>query len=307
MNDFSPQRPLRIGTRQSPLALWQATAVRRLLSAHVPEESLQLVPMVSTGDQVTGPLHEHGGKGLFVKELDVALLAGEIDIAVHSLKDVPGQLVQGLVLAACMERGLPYDVLIHRDLDVCVDFAGLPAGSRVGTSAPRRAMQVRALRDDLEILPIRGNVATRLGKLSAGEYDAVIMAEAGLDRLGMLPPHAKRVSLDTMLPAVGQAVVTVAVHEDKVKLQELVRTACHHEITGIAVAAERALLETIAGDCHTPLAGYATVDDEQQVTLQAFYASPDGASCCRHQMQASVSVAEELGQNMAEHVCATIV
>lgn len=264
---------LRIGTRRSPLALWQAEWARRGLQRLHPQGQIVLVPMTTSGDRVAGVLADHGGKGLFVKELDQALLQGTIDVAVHSLKDIPGQLADGVVIAAVSARADPFDVLIaHHD----GGWAGLPAGARVGSSSPRRAWQLRALRPDVQILPLRGNVGTRLRHLASGACDAILLAAAGLQRLGLQPAHAVTLSVPDMIPAVGQGVMAVTARADDAATIAVLQAACHDAATAVCVAAERALLTAIGGDCFTPLAGFCTQRGDT-LQLHAFLAAPDGA------------------------------
>lgn len=284
---------IRLGTRRSPLALWQAEWVAARVQ---PLADVTLVPMESTGDRTAGPLWQAGGKGLFVKELDHALVAGDIDIAVHSTKDVPGVLADGVALAAFAERADPADLLISR---TGAALERLPHGACVGTSSPRRQWQLLHARPDLRILPLRGNVATRLGKLDAGEYDAIVLAKAGVDRLGITLPQATVMPLDQMLPAVGQGALAIAVRTNDATTAALVRAACAHAATETCVGAERALLAAIGGDCHTPLAGYAELHGNELI-LRAFLSDVDGSNLRRVQMHGPAAAPQQLGHLVAK-------
>lgn len=288
-------RVLRLGTRRSPLALWQAEWARQALARRHPGMRSVLVPMMTAGDRVPGALAEHGGKGLFVKELDRALLRGEIDVGVHSLKDIPGQLADGVVIAAVSARANPFDVLISHQDD---GWAGLPAGARVGSSSPRRSWQLRAVRPDVQILPLRGNVETRLRHLASGAFDAILLAAAGLERLGLRPAHATTLPVADMIPAVGQGVIAITACADDSTTRAALQAACHDAATAVCVAAERALLAAIGGDCFTPLAGFCTQRGDT-LQLHAFLAEPDGTHPRRVACAGDAQHPEPLGQQVA--------
>lgn len=288
------RRDMRLGTRQSPLALWQARWVADRVRSTFPEQSVTLIPMTTSGDRVRGVLGPHGGKALFVKELDEALRAGAIDCAVHSLKDVPGVLDRGIAIAACSPRGAAHDLCVTPNGTALAD---LPDGARVGTSSPRRHWQLRALHPALALVPMRGNVQTRLRKMQDGAFDAIILAAAGVKRLG-LTVHGEILPTDRIIPAVGQGTLAITVRADDTETMACVRAACHDAQNDIVTCAERALLAAIGGDCDTPLAGYAVLAGDV-LTLRAFLATPDGARQVRHAMRGDAAHAEALGKQMA--------
>ncbi|MBI4237120.1 MAG: hydroxymethylbilane synthase [Deltaproteobacteria bacterium] len=289
---------LRIGTRRSPLALWQAEWLCARVRERCADVEPLLVPMQTSGDRVQGPLHLHGGKGLFVKELDAALLAGTIDCAIHSLKDVPGILAEGVALGAISTRESPWDLLVLREP---WPLAALPRGARIGTSSPRRRWQLSAWRPDLQVVELRGNVGTRLQHVTDGTLDGTVLAEAGVRRLGLVPAHAVRLPLEIMIPAIGQGVLAVTVRPDDAAATTTVRQACHDPREAVLVAAERALLAEIEGDCHTPLAGLATWDGDA-IRLQAFLAMADGQRMCRETEVGSAAQAAALGTALARRL-----
>lgn len=291
---MSPAADIRLGTRGSPLALWQAHWVKDRLEQGG-ETRVGVVPIRTTGDRVTDrPLAAIGGKGLFTRELDRALLEGRIDLAVHSLKDLPFRLHEGIRIAALLERGDPRDAFISRR--GCLD--ALPAGSRIGTSSLRRRAQILHRFPGLRVSDLRGNVDTRLGKLEAGELDAIVLSGAGLTRLG----HAARITewLDvaTMLPAVGQgAIVALCRTDDAAASARL--GALDHSPTRHAVTAERAMLERLEGNCQVPIAGHAVLRGER-VELTGLVASPDGTTLIREAMEGEDPVA--LGHRLGDHL-----
>ncbi|MGB6351643.1 MAG: hydroxymethylbilane synthase [Pseudolabrys sp.] len=267
---------LRIGTRGSPLALVQARMVRSRLAAAIgaDEEAIELVVIRTTGDIIQDrPLAEEGGKGLFTKEIEEALLDGRVDLAVHSAKDMPTILPDGLILAACLEREDPRDVFISREASA---LTNLPQGARLGTGSLRRQAIAMRARPDLQVVPLRGNVETRLRKLEAGEVDATLLALAGLKRLG-LDKHATHImSADEFLPAVGQGAVGIEVRASDRRVREYL-TRIDHAETSIAVACERAFLAALDGSCKTPIAGHATVSGDA-VHFHGLIARPDGSA-----------------------------
>jgi hydroxymethylbilane synthase len=293
---------LRIGTRKSPLALWQARHVAALLRSREPGLEVELVQVVTKGDKILdSPLAKVGGKGLFVKEIEEQLLAGTVDLAVHSLKDMPADLPKGLVLAAVPVREDPRDALVtskHRHLD------DLPQGARVGTSSLRRACQLKHWRKDVEIVSIRGNVQTRLRKIE-GELDAGVLAAAGLKRLDLASRIAELIAPERILPAVGQGVLALEAREGDPRV--LPRLAALEDApTRVAVTAERAFLQRLGGGCQVPIAAYATVDGDA-IDFRGMVGHPDGsrvvefAQRCRF---ASLAEVAALGVRGAEDVLA---
>jgi len=258
-------QPIRIATRGSKLALIQAQAVKDRLAAALgwgseADAMCRIVPIKTTGDRIHDrTLVEEGGKGLFAKEIEEALLAGDVDLAVHSAKDMPSVLPRGLGLAATIERGDPRDVFIARD---GTPFASLKPGARLGTSSVRRRAQALRARRDLSLVVLRGNVDTRLARLAAGEVDAVLLAKAGTDRLGLVPEGAEILAPETWLPALCQGAIGIELKEDDARMREIVRAIDHRE-TSIAIACERAFLGALDGSCRTPVAGLARVRGER--------------------------------------------
>jgi hydroxymethylbilane synthase len=266
---------INIGTRGSPLALAQAQLTKAaLLAAHadLKSENITIVPIKTTGDKVQDrTLSEIGGKGLFTKEIEEALLDGRVDLAVHSMKDMPTFLPAGLVIAAMLEREDPRDVLISPVAD---SIEKLPQGAIVGTASLRRQAQVLALRPDLKVQPLRGNVGTRLEKLSRGEAAATLLALAGLKRLGRVEAATAILSTDAFLPAVAQGAIGIEIRENDPRIAALV-APINHEPTTIAVTAERAMLAVLDGSCRTPIAGHAEIFGTQ-LRLRGLIALPDG-------------------------------
>lgn len=268
-------RALRIGTRGSRLARAQAAMVAETLSALMSHVTVELVEVQTTGDAVSAARPRGGyeaADGQFTAELERALLDGRVDLAVHSLKDLPTALTPGLTIAAVPERADPRDCLLTRFPG---GLAGLPTGATVGTSSPRRAAQLLASRPDLVTGPIRGNVPTRIERMKRGEYDAVLLACAGLDRLGIVIGDAARLPLDLILPAPGQGALAVQARADEAELIHAL-AAIDHASTRVAVEAERALLRAIGGGCLAPLAAFGEVEDGL-LRLRAAYAHADGA------------------------------
>lgn len=263
-------RRLVIATRESRLALWQAHHVRDRLSALYPECSVELLGMTTTGDQILDrTLSEIGGKGLFTKELEVALADGRADLAVHSLKDVPMELPQGFALAAVLEREDPRDAFVsvhHASLE------DLPQGARIGTSSLRRAAQLAQLRPDLNILPLRGNLDTRLGKLDRGDYDAIVLAAAGLKRLGLSDRIRQLLPAQTSLPAPGQGALGIEILSDRTDVRACLAPLVDRK-TWIEVTAERAVSRALGGSCRIPLAAYAVVQPDGRLQLDALLAT----------------------------------
>jgi len=291
---MSPAR-LTIGTRGSDLALAQTNMVADQLRAAHPDlaapDAIAIEVIKTTGDRVQDrPLAEIGGKGLFTKEIEEALLDGRIDLAVHSMKDLETVLPDGLTIAATLEREDPRDVLLAKDATTIAD---LPQSAVVGTASLRRGAQILAARPDLKVVPFRGNVNTRIAKLEAGEVDATILALAGLRRLGMTEYEARAIPVTEMLPAVAQGAIGLECRaDDEATLAYL--SALDHVPTAQAVAAERALLAALDGSCRTPIAGLATVNGGT-LSLQALIATPDGATVHRDAREGSASDAAAIG------------
>jgi len=289
---------VRIGTRGSRLALVQAEAVAAGLRAR--GARVEIVSIRTSGDQLaTVPLADFGGKALFIKEVEDALLAGHVDVAVHSLKDMPAALPPGLTLAAFPRREDPSDVLVTRAGRGLDD---LPTGARVGTSSLRRRVLLQRMRPDLLDVPIRGNVDTRLRKLAEGQYDALVLARAGLVRLGIEPPGMVRLSVDTFLPAAGQGILGVEARAGEAPLLELLATLDHTE-TRIQAEAERAFLHRLGAGCHTPVAGFARLD-AAALSVAGLVASVDGATVLTATVSGAPAAARALGEKLAEELLA---
>jgi len=293
-----PSTPLRIGTRGSPMALIQAGLVRnRLLVAH-PERAVELVTIRTTGDRVqTRLLSEIGGKGLFTKEIEEALLDRRIDLAVHSLKDMETVLPAGLVIGAVLRRDDPRDALVARD---GTRLANLPQGARIGTASLRRRAQLLRLRPDLDVAPIRGNVDTRLNKLASGEVDALVVALCGLERLGKAEIVSEILEPAVMLPAVGQGALAIECREADERMRQLL-VPLNDLDCAACVAAERAMLAALDGSCRTPIAGLATIVGDR-LHLEALLLSPDGDAERRGQISGAIGDAVALGAELGERL-----
>lgn len=289
---------LRIATRQSPLALWQAHYVKDRLMACHPELQVELVPMVTRGDVILDtPLAKVGGKGLFVKELELALLEDRADIAVHSMKDVPVEFPPGLGLTTICERDDPRDAFVSNHFD---SIDALPAGSVVGTSSLRRQCQLAADRPDLVIRSLRGNVGTRLGKLDNGDYDAIILAVAGLKRLGLEDRIREALSPEQSLPAVGQGAVGIECRLDDAHTRTLL-APLNHADTAVRVCAERAMNTRLEGGCQVPIGSYAELS-HGEIWLRALVGAPDGSRMVRGERRGPAEDAKELGISLAEEL-----
>jgi hydroxymethylbilane synthase len=285
---------LAIGSRGSKLALWQAHWVKARLEELGCECRIEIIH--TTGDKITDvALSKVGTKGLFTKEIEEALLGGSIDLAVHSLKDMPTEVPGGLTLAAMPVREDARDAVVGKTI------AQLPVGARVGTSSLRRTAQLRALRTDLVIENIRGNVDTRLRKLDEGQYDAILLASAGLLRLGWHDRIAELLEPETMCPAVGQGALTIETRDDGGTAFEICRRM-DDQSTRIAVTAERAVLATLGGGCQVPIGAYATVDGH--VSLRAIVVSPDGSQIVRGSLEGPANDAERVGRALGEQLLA---
>jgi len=293
----SPHR-LRIATRESRLALWQANHVAGLLKARYPSCAVSLVGMTTRGDQIQDrPLSDIGGKGLFTKELELALLDGSAELAVHSLKDVPMDLPDAFELACVLERADPRDAFVSNRY---AELAQLPAGALVGTSSLRRAAQLRERFPALRIEPLRGNLDTRLAKLDAGQYDAIVLAAAGLKRLGLAARIRQVMPPDLLLPAPGQGVLGIEIRKDLAEVREALAFV-NHRATLLAVAAERAVSRQLGGNCRTPLGAYAHLLPDGQLRIDALLADADGA-IRRAGLQETVASADQarlLGERAA--------
>ncbi|MCY1262052.1 Porphobilinogen deaminase [compost metagenome] len=291
-------REIRIATRKSALALWQAEYVKARLEQAHPGIRVSLVPMVSKGDKLLdAPLAKIGGKGLFVKELETALLENEADIAVHSMKDVPMDFPEGLGLYCICEREDPRDAFVSNRFD---SLDALPAGSVVGTSSLRRQAQLLARRPDLKIQFLRGNVNTRLAKLDAGEYDAIILAAAGLIRLGFQDRIRSSISVEDSLPAGGQGAVGIECRSADSEIHALL-APLHHQATALRVTAERALNKHLNGGCQVPIACYAILEGDQ-LWLRGLVGEPNGGRLLRAEARAASADAEALGVKVADEL-----
>lgn len=289
---------LRIATRQSPLALWQAHYVQQRLMAAHPGLRVELVPMVTKGDIILDtPLAKVGGKGLFVKELEQALLDGRADLAVHSMKDVPVAFPQGLGLVTICEREDPLDAFVSHRFN-CVD--DLPQGAVVGTSSLRRQCQLSARRPDLIIRSLRGNVGTRLSKLDAGDYDAIILAVAGLKRLGLSDRIRHAMPAEESLPAVGQGAVGIECRLDDAQTITLL-SVLNNDDTAIRVKAERAMNTRLEGGCQVPIGSFALLEDDE-LWLRGLVGSPDGKTMIRGERRGRREDAEKMGISLAEEL-----
>lgn len=291
---------LRIATRESPLALWQAEYVKKHLEAAHPELVVELLPMTTRGDQLlNSPLAQIGGKGLFIKELEVALMDGRADIAVHSMKDVPVEFPEGLTLAVICERE------DYRDAFVSNDYASLdelPQGAIVGSSSLRRQCQLHARRPDLQIVDLRGNVNTRLRKLDEGQFAAIILASAGLIRLGMAERIRQHLPIDVSLPAGGQGAVGVECRENDARILGLLE-CLHHEPTAACVRAERAMNSRLQGGCQVPIAALAELSAGPEgplLHLRGLVGTVDGSNVLRSEISGPMHLGETLGEIVAD-------
>ena len=289
-----------LGTRGSMLARWQAGFVAQALRAAHPDLVVDEKIIVTECDRLSsGPLWNAGGKGLWVKEIEAALLAGEIDLAVHSMKDVPGALAEGLAVVAVPARADVRDAVVSRS---GLKLDQLPASARVGTTSLRRACQLKAVRSDFQIEILRGNLDTRLRKVAEGVVDAAILACAGLDRLAFADRIAERLSADRMLPAAGQGALAIEARSADARVRSLTE-ALNHQETALAVAAERAFLARLGASCRTPVAGYAQLVGGQ-VVLRGLVGRPDGTQLIADMIAGDPSRAEELGVSLADTLLA---
>ena len=289
-------KPVVIGTRGSRLALWQAEWVRAALAQRFPGADFELAIIKTEGDKILDvPLAKVGGKGLFVKEIEEALLHGRADLAVHSMKDMPSEIPAALAIGAVPEREIPADVLISRSGLVLKE---LPAGGVVGTSSLRRAAQLRHLRPDLEVVPLRGNVETRLRKLDTERLAAVVLAAAGVKRLGLEQRVSEYLDHEAMLPAVGQGALCIEIREEDARIGPMV-AALEDPATRTVVSGERAFLKRLQGGCQVPIAGHGRLDGAQ-FTLTGLVADFDGGTVIKHRLSGPAAAAERIGIELAE-------
>lgn len=291
---------LRIATRSSPLALWQAEEVSRLLSELYPQLTVSLVKMKTRGDKMLdAPLAKVGGKGLFVKELEIGILEGRADIAVHSMKDVPVDFPEGLELGLIMEREDPRDAFVSNRFN---SLAEMPPGTLVGTSSLRRQTQIKGRYPHLKIDWLRGNVNTRLRKLDDGEYDAIILASAGLIRLGFNDRIKAAIEPEECLPAIGQGVLGIEIRSNDEAVRKLLAPLGHPATTTL-VSAERAMNKTLNGGCQVPIAGHAIFEGDE-IYLRGLVGEPDGSRILRAEIRGSAESAEDLGIALAKELIA---
>lgn len=296
-------RTLKIATRESPLALWQAEHIRAQLQQIHSGLEVELLGMTTRADQwLQTPLAKIGGKGLFVKELEEAMLRGEADLAVHSMKDVPMDFPEGLKLEVIGEREDPRDAFVSNKYG---SFQELPEGAVLGTSSLRRQCQLMQLRPDLQVKSLRGNVNTRLRKLDEGEFDAIILASAGLQRLGFIDRITERLEAEICMPAGGQGAIGIEIRSEDEELAELLRPLAHREST-ICVSAERAMNKHLNGGCQVPIAGYAEIRGEarERVRLRALVGDASGTTILRAEAEGAAEDAEKIGLEVAEQLLA---
>ena len=287
---------LKIATRKSPLAIWQAEFVKSKLETIYPDLKVELVKMTTQGDQIlNSPLSKIGGKSLFIKELEVGIMEGRADIAVHSMKDVPYELPQGFEIGAILERENPFDAFVSNDFNSIQD---LPIGAKLGSCSLRRIVQVKAMRPDLEILDLRGNVNTRLKKLDDGEYDAIILACSGLTRLGFDNRIKQDLSPDDSLPAVGQGALGIEIEANDHEISSLIKPLIHQK-TQIEVNAERALNAALQGGCSVAIGAFATSEDSK-LTLSGMVGNVDSGEIIRVQETGETSKPIDLGIRAAK-------
>lgn len=294
------KKVIRIATRKSPLALWQAEHVAERLEKAFPDVKTELVKMVTRGDKILdSPLAKIGGKGLFVKELEQGMLEGTADIAVHSMKDVPVEFPEGLHLAVILNREDPTDAFVSNKYPSLND---LPSHAKVGTCSLRRQCQIKERFPDAEILSLRGNVNTRLAKLDAGEFDAIILASAGLKRLGMGDRITECLDPDISLPAIGQGAIGIECRADDQQINDYLKVL-HDQPTTIRLTAERAMNERLNGGCQVPIAGFAEIQGDT-LLMRGLVGSPDGVTLYRAERKGSFAEAKEIGIAIADDLLA---
>jgi len=295
-----------IGTRGSKLALWQAEWTRDALIKRYPDSQIDIIKIKTTGDKITDvPLAQVGGKGLFVKEIEEALLKGEIDLAVHSMKDVPTEFPRGLHLAVICRREDPRDAFVSRlnqKTFAFQRFRDLPKNAKVGTSSLRRACQLLHVRPDLKIEHLRGNLDTRLRKLDEGRYDAIILAAAGIKRLGLDHRITETLSFEVSLPAIAQGAIGIECRTDDGVIRSLIAPLNHRE-TSLCVKAERAFLQRLEGGCQVPIAAHARIlGDSSTLVLEGLVGSINGENIIREHLEGRVTQPEPLGIQLAENL-----
>lgn len=291
---------LKIATRRSPLALWQAEHVKARLESLHPGLEVVLVPIKTQGDIILNtPLSKIGGKGLFVKELEACMLSGEADIAVHSMKDVPMQFPEGLMLGPILERHAPTDAFVSNNY---ASLAELPAGKIVGTSSLRRSCQLLASRPDLKVEWLRGNIQTRMAKLDAGEYDAILLATSGLQRMGLDARVRQDIPAEVSLPACGQGALGIELRVNDARSAELVAPLNHID-SATCVLAERAMNTRLQGGCQVPIGGYAILEGDE-IWLRALVGEPEGSTILRAQARGPAQDPQALGVQVAEDLLA---
>lgn len=291
------RRHLVIATRGSALALWQANWVKDALESIDNSVTISLNIIKTKGDAFPdAPLANVGGKGLFVKEIENALLEGRADLAVHSMKDMPMELPEGLIIGCVPKRADPRDCFVS---NLYPDIGSLPRGAKVGTGSLRRQAQLLAPRPDLVMTPLRGNVDTRLRKMDEGQVDAVILAAAGLTRLGLRRPYAKLLPTNIMLPAAGQGALGIECNEENYELLVLL-ASLEDRHARVCVDAERAVIRALHGGCHAPIAANAAMIDEERLTLRGLVGEPGGARLLREQMDGDASLSEQTGEAVAQ-------
>jgi len=287
-----------IGTRGSALALWQAEWVKSALIRHYPSLSVNLEIIKTKGDKILDvPLAKVGGKGLFVKEIEEALLNGGIDLAVHSMKDMPAEIPDGLCIGAVPERETPNDVLISRDN---LPLSELPDGARIGTSSLRRSSQLLNFRPDITIKPLRGNLGTRIKKLETEGLDAIVLAAAGVKRLNLENKISEYINLETLLPAVGQGALCIETRKNDPDTHEIL-SQLDHPVTHQVITGERAFLHRLEGGCQVPMAAYGTIDG-YQLTITGMVAEIDGSKIIKHIITGPATDAEKIGTELAERL-----
>lgn len=291
---------IRIATRESALALWQAEYVKELLQSHFPDLQVEIVGITTRGDKILDkPLSKVGGKGLFVKELETALFEGTADIAVHSMKDVPMQLPDGMSIATICERADPRDAFVSNDYQ---NLEALPSGAKLGTSSVRRKSQISALRPDLDYVDLRGNVGTRLRKLDEGNYAAILLAVAGLERLELSDRITYKFPVETSIPAAGQGAVGIECRSDDQETLSMLQLL-NHEPTFMCVSAERAMSRSLNANCEAPVAAYAQLIGKN-LNLVGLVARLDGSQIMIDKMAGDASQAEQLGIQLADKLIA---
>lgn len=298
MPDNNNHITLRLGTRKSPLALAQAEQVKSHLLSVWKNISVEIVHIITSGDKfVSNPLSDIGGKGLFTKEIEEGLLDGSLDIAVHSMKDMPTKLPDGLIIGAMLEREDPRDMLLGKGIKGISD---LPQGAVFGTSSLRRGAQIKIRRPDVQIVPFRGNVQSRLAKLERGEVQATMLAKAGLNRLAMKDIEGAVLSVEEFLPAIAQGAIGIECRKRDIKILELLAPLAHQD-TQIAVDCERAFLRILDGSCRTPISGYAIIENDN-IFMRGLIAKPDGSSFKQAELRGNatdyIKIGEDLGKKL---------